>query len=400
MTFAPAGGSIAQNRPGPADLSGRVIDATGRTVADATVWAVVGNFDARVTFASAKTDASGRFIFPRIWDQEVVKAESASGRLGLFARGPDGQVGWLAKVDKGNAGEEEHNIGITVGPVGDVRGRVMSRSGKPIKGAPVTPLFVCRRGESRMADSFALDRDTAAAYRTTTGEDGSFVLRNIPRGACIQAAVDAPGGGWLHFFWDTTQPVTFTFDDRTGRIDGRIDPHAAAAYPGQFSVSARFSESAGIRAGESYRTLFEKMATVANDGSFQLGALPPGRYDLELRFGQSLPFEAIPVQNLVVRPDAPAEAQITLNRLFTVTGRVVDAQTGRGIARVPVHSYRFDTQTYHKDARWAETDADGRYTIICAGPHQDPPGCTTERASRSEIQRRTREALAVGRGLA
>ncbi len=272
LTVAPAGGSIAQNRPGPGDLSGLVVDETGHAVADGTVWAVVGHFDARVTFATSKTDAKGRFIFPKIWDQEAVKA--ASARLGLYARGPDGRVGWLTKVDDGNAGEEERSIAITVDPVGDVRGRVMNRGGQPIKGAPVTPLFLSRRGESRVADSFALSRDEAAAYRTFTGEDGSFVLRNIPRGAYIQAAVDAPGLGWLHFFWDTTQPVTFAFDDRTGRINGLIDPQAAASYPGQFSVSARFSESAGIRAGESYQTLFERIATVGKDGSFQFGALP------------------------------------------------------------------------------------------------------------------------------
>ena len=365
MAIAPAGESIAQNRPTPADLSGRVVDETGHAVADGAVWAVVGNYDARVTFATSKTDANGRFIFPKIWDQEAVKA--ASARLGLYARGPDGRLGWLTKVDNGNAGEEERSIAITVGPVGDVRGRVMSRGGQPIKGAPVTPLFVCRRGESRVADSFALSRDEAAAYRTITGEDGSFVLRNIPRGACIQAAVDAPGLGWLHFFWDTTKPVTFTFENRTGRVSGRIDPEAAAAFPGQFSVSARFSESAGIRAGESYQTLFERIATIAKDGSFQLGALPPGRYDLELRFGQSIPFEAIPVSGIVVGPDGPGEVQIKLNRLFTVTGRVVDAQTGRGVARAPVHSFRIDRyNAYHKDARWAETDADGWYTINCA----------------------------------
>jgi RNA polymerase sigma factor (sigma-70 family) len=363
-TVAPAGVSIDQNRPGPNDLSGRVVDETGRAVVDGTVSAVVGNFDARVTFASAKTDANGRFVFPKIWDQEPVKA--TPGRLGLYARGPDGRLGWLAKIEKGNAGEEERSIEITVGPVGDVRGRVLTRSGQPIKGAPVTPVFVCRRGESRVADSFALDRDTAAAFRTITGEDGSFVVRNIPRGACIQAAVDEPGGGWLHFFWDTTQPVTLTFEDRTGRLSGRIDPLAAGAYPGQISVSARLSESAGLQPGESYQTLFEKIATVANDGSFQLAALPPGRYDVELKFAQSLPFEAIPVQDVVVGPDAPAEVRITLNRLFTVSGRVVDAATGKGVARVPVHCYRFRGQTYIKDARPAETDSDGEYTIRCA----------------------------------
>ncbi len=366
MTVAPAGGRIAQNRPGPNDLSGRVIDETGLAVADGTVTAVVGNYDARVTFASAKTDAEGRFMFPKIWEQETVKAASASGWLGLFARGPDGRLGWLRKVDKSNAGEEERSIAITVGPVGDVRGRVMTRSGHPIKGAPVTPLFVCRRGESRIGDSFAFDRDTAAAFRTTTGQDGSFLLRNIPRGACIQAAVDAPGLGWFHFFWDTTQPVTFTFGDRTGRLSGRIDPQAAAAHPGQISVSARLSESAGLRPGESYQTLLEKIATVANDGSFQLAALPPGRYDLELKLGQSVPFESIPVKDIVVGPEVPAEVQITLNRLLTVTGRVVDAATGKGVARVPVHCYRFDRQTCIKDPRPAETDSGGRYTIKCA----------------------------------
>ena len=55
-----------------------------------------------------------------------------------------------------------------------------------------------------------------------------------------------------------------------------------------------------------------------------------------------------------------------VTRLFMITGRVVDAAMGKGVAKVPVHCYRLDHDTLVKESRRSETDADGRYSIATA----------------------------------
>ena len=67
-----------------------------------------------------------------------------------------------------------------------------------------------------------------------------------------------------------------------------------------------------------------------------------------------------------VRPGAAAEVEILAERLPTITGQVVDAVTGKGLAGVPVHCYRLDDQWYKKDPRDTKTDGDGRYSIAAA----------------------------------
>ena len=88
-------------------------------------------------------------------------------------------------------------------------------------------------------DSFNLTNELMDSYRTTTGKDGWFVLENTPRGAWVRAAIEAPGIGWLHFLWDSTQPTTFTFDNRLGQIKGRIKLADGAALPCPIAVRAR-----------------------------------------------------------------------------------------------------------------------------------------------------------------
>ena len=254
----------------------------GAALADAQVWAVAGRWDARTTVAASKTDASGRFVLPGISKNEAAMAAIARGDLGLYALAPDGRVGWLAKVDRSEFADEKNTVQIIVSPVGDVRGRVIDQRGRPIKSAKLTPFLIIRRGAAGTDDTFIFGAEAVAAYRTETLDDGSFVLKHVPRGARVQTSVEAPGIGWLHFLWDTTREVTFTFDDRLGQIKGRVNLPAAPALPGQILVKARLAEPAAAPSSGSYQKLFSTSVPAGKDGSFQLTSLPPGRYRLDL----------------------------------------------------------------------------------------------------------------------
>ncbi len=178
-----AGGAVVEIGAGPNDLAGRVVDQAGAPVADAQVWAVAGDWAGRVTVASAKTDLSGRFILPKLWENEAAKSAFTAGKFGLFASASDGRPGWLTLLDRSAPGGEENKVEITLSPIAEARGRLLDKNGKPIKGVFVTPVWFGRPSQSQTEDSFILAHEAFAAFRDQTADDGSFVLKNIPRSA-------------------------------------------------------------------------------------------------------------------------------------------------------------------------------------------------------------------------
>src|SRR5262249_9208275 len=75
------------------------------------------------------------------------------------------------------------------------------------------------------------------------------------------------------------------------------------------------------------------------------------------------PFAAKEDQKIEVGPNAIAQLEIPLERLLTITGRVVDAQTGKGVAGISLRSTLVDDRNYLVFMGQAQTDSDGRYAI-------------------------------------
>ncbi len=351
-------------KPGAADLSGRVLDQAGAVVANAQVWAAGGFWDAPETVATAITDGQGRFVLLGAWDHPAAKEAIAGGRFGLLARAPDGRVGWLTAVSRKDAAGKENTFEIAVGPVAEVQGRVIDQNGQPIAGASVWPVEFIRPGKPGSGDSFKLNPEAAIAYRTGTGADGSFVIKGAPQGARVRAAFGAEGVGELRFAWDSTRPVTFTLDNRLGQIKGHIKVADVRGLAGQISGRAQLRESPGNPAAQSNETMHYRVAPVGADGSFELNDLPSGRYLVNLLFDGNPHFVAQPGKLVEVGPGALAEVNLPLVRVSTITGRVVNAETGKGIAGIPIHCYRLENEVYVQDAVQAQTDADGQYSIV------------------------------------
>ncbi len=354
--------SFDATEPGPSDLSGRIVNEAGAGVADSQVWAVVGPWGERETIGRTTTDGQGRFVLPKAWDHEVAKSAIRAGQFGLISRAPDGRIGWLTFVDRGGAGTNDV-VEIVVGDVVPARGRVTDQNGRPIEGAKITPLMINRIGTSGSDNSFSLNPELIDSYRTVTANDGFFVLKDTPRGARVRAAIEAPGIGWLHFLWDSTQPMTFTFDDRLGRINGRVKLADGGAVPSPISVRARLDGSAAAPSARSHQSWFQESVTAGSDGSIVMENLPPGRYFVEFDVNQNPPVEGKRVENVDVRPGSTVNVEIPAERLVTVSGRVVEMTTGKGQAGVPIHCFRLVETWYSKDSREAKTDANGRFSL-------------------------------------
>ena len=113
-----------------------------------------------------------------------------------------------------------------------------------------------------------------------------------------------------------------------------------------------------------YELFCRRNSTADKDGVFQFDGLPPGRYTVNAYFDQDGVIATKPEFEIEVGPGALAQLEIPLQRLPTITGRLVDARTGKGIAGVSLVSLlREAGKNSNMMCGEATTDAEGRYKI-------------------------------------
>ncbi len=340
---------------GPDDLPGRVVDQAGKGVADVQVWATDGFSWTPKTVARTTTDAEGRFVVP---DGQKRALQGRAEGFGLFVRSPDGRVGWLRSAWRN--GPDGRSVEVDLSPVGDARGMLIDQSGRPIAGVEVAPLMMSRTN----VDGIWLSPEPRALLRTKTAADGSFVLNGIPKGAQIAASIASPVHGTPTVWWDTGQEVTIALDSRLGRIRGRLKPPDGLSVPRELSVGLNNARRPEVSAPAPFELSSHKSAEVDKDGTFQFDALPPGPYAINAYFDKDGMIAIKTQAEVEVRPGAVAEVEIPLQRVPMITGRVIDARTGKGIAGVKLASLLQNPPTNpNLFVAEATTDADGRYKI-------------------------------------
>ncbi len=311
----------------PGELKGRVVDETGG-VAGAKVWVIpagVGQTpDAAV--AEAVTDGEGRFAITGLWDDP---ARGPLGAVNVFVRDRSGRVGW----------EFVHPLNfrrrpIRLAAVTEVQGRIVDRDGAPIAGLEVIPRYLTepRHGSAGVA----LSPDVAAWHAARTDPGGAFRLRDIPIGMSVSVVIESPRFARPRITWDPKRPVEITLDDRLGSVRGRLVPHEGAGLAGTHVIVA--SANGGFLGGNKhYQQFVLRSIPTGHDGSFRCEGLPPGRYDIQTDVRPEAPFEGGLLHGIEVGPGADVAAlEPRLQRLPVITGRVVDAVDGRGLAGVGV----------------------------------------------------------------
>ncbi len=355
-------GGAAQSRAAePEGIAGRVVDTTGAGVAAAKVWVVGGGFDDPKAIAEATTDGQGAFSFPDLWGEP--DREGTAARLtqpyGLVAQ-DGGRIGWLASVNMRN----QTPIKIELVETGEARGRLVDTAGKPIAGAEIVPsVFIRSHDKGSSVDYLRLTPALARPLATTTADDGSFTLRGIPRGSKVQAMLSTRGFGAPRVSWDTTKDVTIALDGRLGRIEGRLVTPDAREPGSEISLSVRRSSPSDEAQGGAFTLLYFKTIQVGGDGRFRFDELPPGRYVLSTGGNKSSGYMAEPIPDVEVVPNARVDGlNVALRRLLTITGRIVDASSGEGIAGVTVNAWHLVGNRL-QSADGVEADAQGRYTV-------------------------------------
>ena len=260
--------------------------------------------------------------FPRV--PHVPRELQSDSPWDLVALAPGRGLAWVQLTPQ----RQRTPITLTLGEEGILRGQVIEPGDRPVGGAKVKVYGVD-----------ALDRSTAflpgkdgglnlsgssLPLGATTGADGRFTVRGLPREKVVTLLVFSPGhqrltaraattdrprptvGPWPVSFGDLTLTVKRTDHVLTGRVLFEADGKPAAG-----ARVRHYPED--VTAGADGRYLVEDLTS----GPFQVYAIADHS-------------DAAPLTTTVEIPDRPGpfEHDLVLPRGLVVTGRVVDAVTG------------------------------------------------------------------------
>src|SRR5262249_47989707 len=174
----------------------------------------------------------------------------------------------------------------------------------------------------------------------------------------------APGSRPPLYSWPLSEPIIITLDSRPGRIEGRYKAADRGRLDGAPPLRLRLLP---LYPGRKFRLAYSRRVEAGPDGSFQFDALPPGRYEITPELAADSRFLGAPLRNVAVgRGARVAGLEIALEPTVTITGRVVEAETGKGLAGIRVWGRPVASRTPPPSIPPPETDAEGRYHVRVA----------------------------------
>jgi len=341
LETTPSGTPSAATNNAPRRVSGRVVDTSGRPVANATVYAAAGNAfdelaldeiepgDMWFQRVDAKTDAQGRFALdPRIQAQ-VRFAVRASGFAPLDA---DRTIS-SAAPDVGD---------LVLQPGVVLEGRVVDHGGRPVANAELrrrrtgaSPLLMMGgRGGAVVAKS-----DATGTFRADTLPVGPWTLR-----VSSELAPDKEESGETTRPGEVVRGLTIQLEEGfeiaglvTGAPPKEIQNlHVAAS----LTARGEGGEIMGTMGGN------QRRASIAADGAFVVrGLRKDGKYRLSVRQGAANATGA-PVFGAMMRsPNRSATLEATAGERgvelayraeTAMTFQVVDASTGKAVTDLSI----------------------------------------------------------------
>jgi len=373
----PAQAADGKPAPGDENESGVPVRVVfqGKPVAGAQVW-VFGHDRYSDKTSSVKetrlTDAAGEVRIP----DRVFANRSPSG-LHLFVRDAEGRV---AGSPFPPYSQHTAVIALDMLPTTDVTGRVHGVDGKPLAGIEVgVDLFAPRlenqnkrRGIGASMQVPPWDADT---QKKITDKDGRFTLTRVPAGLFANLRLKGAGYGESRAVIATDKPAPVTLA-ATGSIRVVFRGVPAAETNG---MHWRFWNNSAIDwKSEKFHSNSDADWVESDDGGFMayhrisvtfngttpyvVKNVPPGSYHI-VASNYNVPFSAkTDIEPIVVQSGETADVVLELTKLAKMTGRVVDAETGKPAAGVHVRLYPRDPKVDKlMHAGFVETDADGRY---------------------------------------
>lgn len=400
-------------------VRGTVVDRAGRPVVNARVFlrSRMTGWAARMPvpppgtdLAQTRTDGRGRFSFEEVLAPEeafphIDRAQWRSS-LDIVATEPGLAVGWQHVTAAGK------NV-VELSEPASLSGRVLTGDGKAVAGAEVRLLSLMAVRDAAMVDVGSSQRpaddaptylslvDAALRIAAKTAADGTFRLDQLPAGLGAVLEIDHPGYLVERLYAATTPGALhkeareqFKRQQPSGEIVAQLRPGRHVA------IEVKYEDTGEPAAQAQIQGLPDPAAPASTDaqGRLAIGRLAAGSYRLNVRPPPGTDYLGVAQALDTTRPDLEQPLVIRLPRGATIRGRVVEGQSGRGIAgaRVSWKSQRPvapQSGAEHPLAGETETDFDGRFqTTVPLGAVdlaivQKPDGYTTSH-QRGAGQRR------------
>ncbi len=365
-------------------ISGRVVSADGEPVAGARVWlheqfsGYSGSDRAPSRsddLAVVTTDDDGNFEFV---DVPVAEEKANNTWMDMIVRAQGFAVGWRHFQYPADSS----NIEVTLNPQADLSGRVVDNSGAPVPHATVRVKYAMslrhilqadlEEGRwPRRDDAHFVDLSSARGRPAVrTDEDGQFYLTSLPAEQGIVLEVSHPQHVLTVAHAATVNRLAD--EDAAGaKRDVQTGPIRIAVDKARtLKVRVVYEDTGAPAAQARYPDILRHVTypprnEAGDNGEFEIRHLDRTKVALWVYPPKGSDYLA--VIDSVAIPDGTYEMEhvVRLPRGAIVTGRVVDAETDKGIANVPLYATspaaRAISDHYAQPDHPIHPDADGRF---------------------------------------
>lgn len=341
-------------KPQTRHASGRVIDANGKPVAGARLFARTYTSDGTVTRISESANEKGEFSF----DYPPSARQYESYHTWVYAKGHSLRVVHMGHAIGTNSAED---VEIQLPPNVSTEIRVLLPNGEPCVDAIVRPRLISVPNGTFAADEptglrgfFPEDLKPLIARRTDA--DGRATIEGIPRTLYPEIVVETPKFG-RQVFRQIDKPLRLT---AVGQVDGVLMVES----PKQYAGSKIVVETLGTNPPHRPTSYGQGLAEVEIDenGRFHIPAMASGKLRIRMQWDSDSMEYPVALQRQVVQPNETLTLTITVRPTIRVTGKIVTSDSQEPVIGARI-SFRDPMQKTLLIPIYVTTDGQGRYTV-------------------------------------
>ncbi|MCE5237208.1 carboxypeptidase-like regulatory domain-containing protein [bacterium] len=319
-------------------VTGKVSDAAGKPLAGVRVYVlVIADRDAesfRAPWKQVVTGADGAFALD--WP---LAPEKVSYSMAMVYQ-PGLAVDFVS-------GGRLVPLSFVLKPTVPIKGSVLGDDGKPLAGARVT-LDSCYEQSEGSYKHGQVPPELRDVLAVRTDANGQYALEVVATGVRPTLAISAPGYGEARItFEKQVTPVRLT---RAGSLRGQLVCTDPAVPLAGWTVSVYGTGPPGGNTHSYYNSVCQTQA----QGQFSLPELPPADYQFRVTAPSGVGYGAREGKATVTSGQT-AEMKLTVEKLLPVKGRVVGADTKKGLANIGVSV----------GSSGAQTGPDGTFRVQC-----------------------------------
>ncbi len=342
--------------------SGRVVDANGKPVAGARLFAEIYTSDDNVQRVSIKANEKGEFSI----EYPPSRRQYESYHTWAYAEGHSIRVVNFARVF---AGDVAGDVEIRLPPNATREFEILLPSGEPCVDAVVRPRHIYVPNGTLAADeptglSAFLPEDLKPLLTRRTDTDGRVTIEAIPLALLSSIEVETPEYGRQQF---RTLDETLRLSS-VGKISGVLMAESPEKYAGtklHLTTPVRNYSQRRITWGSYGRGLAD--VELDKEGRFEVPAIASGFLRMDLAWDADSVVHPIVRERRTVRGGETLNLMIEVQPTILVSGMILTADTREPVVSARIsHSNR--QQTALRIFNYVETDENGRYkTRLPAG---------------------------------